>query len=434
MQQIGLDIMNSTQSFSWAGINVPMVVRGYWNPATISTFWKQELPNLRASTPNQLIPEAPTASSNANATVLETSPVMQPVAAPTAPTVAPVETQEEYAALIDLKPAVYKAADIDEIVSNQEHLVANQKELLRSTLRKHISALQGLRGKWRGDKVHLELLPGAKPYHGKAYKIPQAYKNLVKQEIDRLVSIGLLEPVEAAEWSAPSFCIPKSNGSIRFITDFRGLNRWLKRKPYPIPVISDLMQSLSNFKYATTIDLNMGYYSMELDEFSKQLCVIVLPWGLYRYTALPMGIKPASDIFQQAMGTLFKDRPNIGVYLDDIIIFGFTSFEQHMKDVDEALTRLSHQGLQINSSKCVWAQSQVDYLGFLVTQDGIQPQPKKITAITSLKPPRSQKEVRAFIGLVNFYKTFWPKRAELMAPLSKLCGKGIKFKWTDTEQ
>ena len=434
MQQIGLDIMNSTQSFSWDGINVPMVVRGYWNPATISTFWKQELPNLRANTPNQLIPEAPTASSNANATVPEASPVMQPVAAPTAPTVAPVETQEEYAALIDLKPAVYKAADIDEIVSNQEHLVADQKELLRSTLRKHISALQGLRGKWRGDKVHLELLPRAKPYHGKAYKIPQAYKNLVKQEIDRLVSIGLLEPVEAAEWSAPSFCIPKSNGSIRFITDFRGLNRWLKRKPYPIPVISDLMQSLSNFKYATTIDLNMGYYSMELDEFSKQLCVIVLPWGLYRYTALPMGIKPASDIFQQAMGTLFKDKPNIGVYLDDIIIFGFTSFAEHMNDVDEALARLSHQGLQINSSKCVWAQSQVDYLGFLVTQDGIQPQPKKIAAITSLKPPRSQKEIRAFIGLVNFYKTFWPKRAELMAPLSKLCGKGIKFKWTDTEQ
>ena len=396
IQGLGLDIISSKRCFTWGDISIPMVPRGHWNPSAIAKFYQKEN-------------KAETEENEAGDDVEE---VMQ----------------------AELKPAVYEAVDVDQLTEEQTHLEPCEKELLKATLSKHIKALQGLRGQWQGKKVHLELLPEAKPFCARPYKIPQACKELVKKEIERLESIGLLTKVSSSEWAAPSFAIPKKDGTIRFVTDFRGLNGCLKRKPYPIPVIQDILAGLGEFKYATCLDLNMGYYSMELDEESKNLCVICLPWGLYRYNALPMGVKPASDIFQEAMGNLFADMDMIAVYIDDIIIFGTRTFEEHMTDVDEAIERLAEKGMQINSRKCEFAKTEVDYLGFTINRQGIKPQTNKIKAIIGIKAPSNQKEVRAFVGMVNFYKDMWPNRARIMAPLTALCGKGVSFRWTEVEQ
>ena len=112
--------------------------------------------------------------------------------------------------------------------------------------------------------------------------------------------------VEASEWSLPSFAIPKKNQTIWFVTDFRVLNTMLKRKPYPLLIIHEIIQTMGLFKYATYVDLNMGYYSMDLDEESKKRCVTCLTWGLYAYNMLPMGIKVATDIFQEVMGVFLR--------------------------------------------------------------------------------------------------------------------------------
>ena len=104
-----------------------------------------------------------------------------------------------------------------------------------------------------------------------------------------------------------------------------------------------------------TIDLNMGYYSMAMDEKSKYLCVTCLPWGLYRYKMLPMGIKVATDVFQSAMANLFCDLEGVIVYIDDILVIGAGPFDEHMKIVDEVLRRLEVQGMQVNPLKSFWA-------------------------------------------------------------------------------
>ena len=110
----------------------------------------------------------------------------------------------------------------------------------------------------------------------------------------------------------------------------------------------DIMQSLGSFKYATTIDLNMGHYTMTFDEDSKISCIIILPWGIFQYNMIPMGILVACNIFQCAMGTLFQDLEHLLIYLDDIITFSRGNFDEHLAEVNEVLYCLLAKGLQVN--------------------------------------------------------------------------------------
>jgi hypothetical protein len=118
--------------------------------------------------------------------------------------------------------------------------------------------------------------------------------------------------------------------------------------------LPDIFHGLKKFRYTTTIDHNMGYYSMTLDEEAQALCLISLLWGLYQYTVLPQGIRIATDIFQECMGALFLDMGVVVVYMDDIIIFGYADFDAHSLDIAEVLCRLEEAGFQVNPDKCVW--------------------------------------------------------------------------------
>ena len=153
---------------------------------------------------------------------------------------------------------------------------------------------------------------------------------MVKEEVDRLVEIRFPTKVEVNEWSSPSFAIAKKNDTIRFVTDFWVLNEKLKRNPYPLPLFKEILHNLALFKYATRIDLNMGYYSMRLDEESKRKRVPCLPWGFYAYNMLPMGLKIASNVFQEAMGESFAYMEEVVVYIDDVIVIGTGTFDEHL--------------------------------------------------------------------------------------------------------
>ena len=173
----------------------------------------------------------------------------------------------------------------------------------------------------------------------------------------------------------------KQDGSVRFISDFRELNKRIKRKPYPIPKIQDLLLKLEGFKYATSLDLNMGYYHIELDTISQKLCTIVLPWGKYQYQKLPMGLCNSPDIFQEKMNELFVGLDNVRAYIDDLLILSTKSFDKHLEDLDKVFYRLKQAGLKVNAKKSFFAKSELEYLGFWITRQGIMPLPKKVQAI-----------------------------------------------------
>jgi hypothetical protein len=212
-----------------------------------------------------------------------------------------------------------------------------------------------------------------------------------KKEIDRLCRIGVLEKNSDSEWGCGTFIRPKKTGDVRVCTDFRELNKHLKRKAFPIPKISELLQSLSGFKTATALDLSMGYYHIPLDEESQKLCPFVMPWGKYRYKRLPMGVKVAADVFQEVITELFSDLDYVRVYLNDILIIDNGSLEDHMQKVSICLERLEKAGFKANVQKSLFAVEELKYLGFWLTRTSIQPQPKKVEAIERLTPPKTTK-------------------------------------------
>ncbi len=172
--------------------------------------------------------------------------------------------------------AKYEAADLGQVAEDCTHLSMDERLKLHSLLLKYAELFDGTLGIWKGEECDFELKEGVKPYHAKAFPIPKIHVNTLRTEVERLCRIGVLKKVNRSEWAAPTFIIPKKDGTVRFISDFRELNKRLRRKPYPIPKIQDLLVKLEGFMYATSLDLNMGYYHIELIPNPKKLCTIIL--------------------------------------------------------------------------------------------------------------------------------------------------------------
>ena len=342
-----------------------------------------------------------------------------------------MEAEQRQARILD---ADYSKVDVDQYCSELQQLTIDQRSKLANVLKSYPILFGGGLGELRIDPIHLELKEDAKPYATRPFPIPQSLHRTTKVEIDRLTGIGVFELNADSEWAAPTFVQPKKTGDVRILTDFRKLNDNLKRKPYPLPKISDLLQRLRNFKWATAIDLSMGYYHIPLDKHSQKLCTTVLPWGKYRYRKLPMGIKNSPDIFQEIMNNIFHDLEFTSVYLDDILIISNGSFDDHLQKLKTVLERLEKHNFRANLRKCFFLEDELEYLGYQITRSSIQPQPKKVEAILKIQAPQTVRQLRHFLGMVNYYRDMWKRRSHILAPLSKLVSKNVPFKWEQEQE
>jgi hypothetical protein len=329
-----------------------------------------------------------------------------------------MEGTERVTRILDAK---YEKADINQVVDDMDHLDAEQRAKLKSLLFKYEHLFDGTLGTWATDPVEFELKEDAQPYHTRAFPIPQIHEATLRKEVDRLVELGVLKKcTDGSEWGFPTFIIPKKNGTVRFVSDFRRLNSMLKRKPYPIPNIQDTLHKLGGFTFATSLDLNMGYYTIRLSTGSSRLCTIVLPWGKYEYCRLPMGVAGSPDIFQEKMGILMEGLEFVRTYLDDLLLITKESYDDHLARVEEVLIRLSKAGLRVNISKSAFARQELEYLGYWLTPNGIRPLTKKVEAIQRLQRPKTVKQLRSFLGMINYYRDMWRNRSHILAPLTAL--------------
>jgi hypothetical protein len=157
----------------------------------------------------------------------------------------------------------------------------DEKQILSKTLKKFPTLFGGGLGMLNIKPVRLELIDGAEPYHARPFPVPQYLEATTKSEMKRLTDIDVFNRISDSEWAAPIFMQAKKTGDVRILTDFRRLNAHIKRKPFPLPKIIDLLRKLSGFKYATVIYLGMGYYHIQLDLEAQKLCTTILPWGKY---------------------------------------------------------------------------------------------------------------------------------------------------------
>lgn len=389
LNQIGIDVLSSSLSCKWCGDEIPFHSSDYWkNTAT-----------LRA--------------------VLDDSPRR-------------VEQQE---ANLTFTATDSTFADVHDVANSQAHLSIEQRAHLRDVLNKHTKLFSGKLGCYPHREFHIDLKPDAVPYHCKQpYSIPAALKPIVKAELDRQVNLGILERVYETQWGMPMICIAKKNGNIRTVDDFRELNKAVLRRVYPLPKILDMIRRHHGWQFITVIDVTAAYYSYKLDEESSNYCVIVTPFGKFKRLRLSQGLSQSPDWAQGALEEVLKDElhTHVECYIDDIAIFSKT-FEEHMEMVQNVLTKLQDNGYTVNPAKCNWAVAECEWLGHYVSKDGLKPWPKKVQGILSIAPPQTLRQLRAFIGCVNFYRDFWKHRAHVMAPLTaltKVDKRQFKSHWT----
>ena len=178
-------------------------------------------------------------------------------------------------------------------------------------------------------EIHLDIDPSSRPHRCRVYPVPRTQLSCFKEELDRLVGIGVLSLTGRSTWINGSFIIPKKDNTVRWVSDFRAFNKTLRHKVYPISCIQDILSQRSVYSFLTKMDISMQYYTFVLDEASKDLCTIAAPFGLYRYNCLPMEISQSSDIAQEIMEQLLCGINDLEVYIDNITCFS-NEFKAHL--------------------------------------------------------------------------------------------------------
>lgn len=205
------------------------------------------------------------------------------------------------------------------------------------------------------------------PVWQRPFLIPYIHVEKFSNKLDHMIREGILRRRhEGSDRMSLSFCIPKKDQQIRVVTDFRELNKVIKRQPYPIPEIQEVMRKRTEYTYMTKIDLSMIFYCFELDEQSKACTATKHPNGsILEYKQLPMGLKISLDVAQAAMEEILQGliSNKVCVYIDDVRIWTNGPFKEHMWLVNAILEQLSRNGLKTNPLKCKWGVKTTDFLG-----------------------------------------------------------------------
>ncbi|XP_050521685.1 uncharacterized protein K02A2.6-like [Daktulosphaira vitifoliae] len=280
-------------------------------------------------------------------------------------------------------------------------------------------------------KAEIVLKPGVTPIFHKAYSVPFSIRDKVGEEIDRLVEQGILEPVKYSDWASPIVVVPKSDGSLRICIDCKvTINKSIKTEHYPLPKADDVFASLSGCKIFCVVDLSGAYQQLDVSMNSREYLTINTLKGLFRYKRLPFGVSSAPAIFQSVMDQVLFKVENVFCYLDDILI-GAIDKDMCKKKLDEVLTRLNEFNIRINLKKCKFFESSVNYLGHTIDEMGIRPMKQKLEAIKEAREPTNLNELKAYLGLLNYYCKFVPNLSSELHELHKLLKKGVKFEWTE---
>ncbi len=285
-------------------------------------------------------------------------------------------------------------------------------------------------GTLRGIQAKLELKPNARPRFHKPRSVPYAIKGAIEQDLERLVRIGVLDKVKYSDWAAPIVPVPKRDGGIRLCGDYKvTVNPELKVDQYPVPTTEDLFATLAGGQAFSKLDLSQAYQQVPLEPESRKYVTINTHRGLYQFNRLPFGVASAPAIFQEIMEKILQGIPGVVVYFDDILVTGKNEAE-HLKSLTQVLDQLKHYGLRLKRSKCKFLAPSVDYLGYRIDREGLHAMQDKITAIVNAPEPTNVHELRAFLGLVNYYGRFIKQLSTLIYPLNQLLGKRVPWVWS----
>ncbi|XP_062704036.1 uncharacterized protein K02A2.6-like [Aedes albopictus] len=288
---------------------------------------------------------------------------------------------------------------------------------LEEILDKHEAVFTCELGRLKDVKVCLPLKEEVVLKFCKPRKVPLAFKEEVEDELDRLERTGIITAASTAdvEWG---------NAII---------NPHLKDDHHPLPIIDEIFAALQGGKHFSKLGLKNAYYQLEVDEETKRLLAWSTHRGVFLMNRLPFGTKPACSVFQATLERVLQGCSGTVNYLDDVMVTGRT-MEEHLQNLEHVLQRLEEAGLLLNKEKREFFKEAVDFLGHRIDKDGLHKDPGKVKAILEVEPPMNTKEVRSFVGLVNYYAKFGPNLAHHLQPLYELLKDGVDFSWNKKRQ
>lgn len=248
----------------------------------------------------------------------------------------------------------------------------------------------------------------------------------VEKQIGQLLADGIIRPSKSP-YNAPIWIVEKKTDAsqvkkYRMVVDFKRLNSVTISDSYPIPDITNTLSNLGDSKFFTTIDLTSGFHQIQMKKTDIAKTSFSTMNGKYEFLRLPFGLKNAPAIFQRMIDNVLKEF--IGelcyVYIDDIIVFGGGNEEEHLLRVEKVFSKLLKANLRVNIDKTEFLKTQTEFLGFLITNQGIKPNPNKIIAIRNIKKPENLKDLKSFLGLASYYRRFIRDFAKIAKPLTNL--------------
>ena len=272
-----------------------------------------------------------------------------------------------------------------------------------------------------GDHPPIKQYPRRTPFVQRA-KIASMITDMEKK--------GIVKP-SVSPWASPVILVPKKDGTTRFCVDYRRLNAVTKKDVYPLPRIEDILDTIGRARYFTTFDLSAGYWQIQLDPCATEKTAFTTHCGLFEFTRMPFGLCNAPSTFQRVMQTVLAglEGKSCFVYIDDILVCS-RSFEEHIAHLREVLERLRRANLKLKLAKCSFLCKSVQYLGHVISREGISPDPAKTSKVREFPVPTDVTKLRQFLGLASYYRRFMPNFAKVSGPLHSLTKKGVHFEWT----
>ena len=204
---------------------------------------------------------------------------------------------------------------------------------------------------------------------------------------------------EPTDWVSSMVTVVKGQ-SLRICIDPRDLNQAIRREHYPIPTVEEVTASMPGAKVFSVIDAKSGFLQIKLDYESSLLTMFNTPVGRYRWLRLPFGIKSAPEIFQRIMDTMLEGIDGARAIMDDILI-AHSTLEGHDRILKQVVRRATEWDLKLNFAKCHIRQPKVKYVGHLVTQNGLEPDPDKVRAMREMPQPQNKEDIRRFLGFMQ---------------------------------
>ena len=236
------------------------------------------------------------------------------------------------------------------------------------------------------------------------------------------------------EWVFYSVCFPKRNGDVRLCVDICKANTAIIRNYFPIPMLDQILYEVNGAKIFSKLDLEQGYHHIALDEKSRDITTFSTPQGLFRYKRLIFGAKNAFEDFQKIVETNITHDINGVFNISDDIIAHATTQNEHLQQLRKVFNKIREKGLKLNFKKCEFGKSSINYMGHILSSEGLFPEPEKVNSIFYMKPPSNTNEVRSFLGLITYCNKFVPNFAAITEQLRRLTRQKAEFIWTGEQE